>query len=557
MLIRFKKNYLSYCQTKNSNMKKKLFFAAMATVLLAYGSFAQRTCQTMDVLAEQQKEDPLLQERMQQIEEFTQNALLNQMDVNGVITIPVVVHVLYQNATENISDAQIASQIAVLNADFKRLNADANNTPSIFAALAADIEIQFCLASVDPNGNATSGITRKSTKKSTWQLNDDMKKSNRGGTAAWPCGSYMNMWVCDLTSGYLGYAQFPGGACATDGVVIDYAYFGTIGTATAPFNLGRTATHEVGHRLNLRHIWGDGGCSVDDFVSDTPPAGGANYTGSPCTFPGPNTCNTGAGDLPDMFQNYMDYSDDACMNLFTSGQKGRMRTLFDAGGARASLLNSVGCGGTPPAPTCSDGIQNGNETGIDCGGSCPSCPPTICNATTNISVAPRKQGREATITWAAVSGATSYEVSLKLTSSSTWGAPFITSAVSIVATGLTKNVSYDVRVATNCGSSQSAYTVKTFIAGQSARQGDEGAGMSFYPNPANNVLNVELFSEFNEASEVLIIDMSGKVVVRKSMELTEGVNTFEIDLGDCANGMYMLTITSENMRETTRISILK
>lgn len=530
----------------------------VAMLAFAFGSYAQRTCQTMEMLQQLMNEDPNLQERMEQIETYTQNALLNQMDVNGVITIPVVVHVLYNNSTENISDAQIMSQIAVLNADFKRMNSDAGNTPSIFQGVAADVEIQFCLASVDPNGNTTTGITRTSTSKSFFRLNDDMKKNSKGGINAWPCGSYMNLWVCDLQSGYLGYAQFPGGSCATDGVVIDYAYFGTIGTATVPYHLGRTATHEVGHWLNLRHIWGDGGCSVDDFVADTPPAGGANYTGAPCTFPGPNTCNTGAGDLPDMFQNYMDYSDDACMNLFTAGQKGRMRTLFDAGGARASLLSSTACGGTPPpppTPTCTDGIQNGNETGVDCGGpDCAPCNTGTCNPPTGLSSTPKQGGRAAQLSWNSVNNATSYDWTITGSNGSASGN---TTGTSVTISGLSKNSSYTWTVSTNCGSSSSTAVSATFIAGQSARIDGEDGVINLYPNPANNLLNIDLVSFVEEQAEVVLMDLSGRVVVRKTIKIMEGANSFELDLSDYTNGVYVLSITSENLSETARISIAK
>lgn len=539
-------------------MKKRVLIA-LAMLAFAFGSYAQRTCQTMEVLEQLIKEDPQLQERMEQIEDYTQNALLNQMDVSGVITIPVVVHVLYNNSTENISDAQIMSQIAVLNADFKRLNADKNNTPSIFAGVAADVEIQFCLATVDPNGNPTTGITRTSTGKTSFRLNDDMKKSAKGGIDAWPCGSYMNMWVCDLQSGYLGYAQFPGGSCSTDGVVIDYAYFGTVGTTTTPYHLGRTATHEVGHWLNLRHIWGDGGCSVDDFIADTPPAGGANYTGAPCTFPGPNTCNTGTGDLPDMFQNYMDYSDDACMNLFTLGQKDRMRTLFASGGTRVSLLSSTACGGTPPpppTPTCTDGIQNGNETGVDCGGpDCPSCNTGTCAPPTGLSSTPKQNGRAAQLSWNAASGATSYDWTI--TGANGGSASGTTAATSVTISGLTKNSSYTWTVKTNCGSTSSATISATFIAGQSARLDGEDGVVNFYPNPANDQLNIDLVSLVAEQAEVILMDLSGRVVVRKTIQVLEGANSFELDLSDCTNGVYVLTITSENLSETARISIAK
>ncbi|MGB1318448.1 MAG: zinc metalloprotease, partial [Flavobacteriales bacterium] len=320
---------------------------------------------------------------MQQIEQHTNRVLQStrsDQKVNGIITLPVVVHVLYNTSAQNISDAQIQSQIDVLNEDFRRTNSDASNTPADFLGLAADSEIEFCLATIDPSGNATNGITRKSTNNSSWGTDDAMKKSSQGGVDAWNTGKYLNIWVCNISGGILGYAQFPGGPADTDGVVCLTTAFGTTGNVNAPFNGGRTTTHEVGHWLNLRHIWGDGGCGVDDFVSDTPASDGPNYTGAPCTYPGPVSCGTN-----DMFQNYMDYSDDGCMNMYTTGQKNRMRTLFDAGGFRASLLTSNGCG-APAPPTCTDGIQNGDEEGVDCGGS--NCTPCVsgCDGDTEVTV---------------------------------------------------------------------------------------------------------------------------------------------------------------------------
>ncbi|WP_282774650.1 M43 family zinc metalloprotease [Phaeodactylibacter xiamenensis] len=359
-------------------MKKTLNTLLVLLLLGLTGSlWAQRNCGSMDYLQHQHDMHPEREQRLKEIEQHTARILENaSRSVTGTITIPVVVHVVYNNATENISAAQVQSQIDILNEDFRRLNADAVNTPSVFQGVAADVEIEFCLATVDPQGNPTDGITRTPTSVTAFGTNDEVKFNSSGGKDAWPASDYMNFWVCDISGGILGYAQFPGGPASTDGVVVDYQYFGDIGTATAPFDKGRTGTHEVGHYLNLRHIWGDGNCNADDFVSDTPRAGGPNYTGSPCNFPGSNSCNEGTGDLPDMFQNYMDYSDDGCMNLFTQGQTARMRALFEPGGARASLLNSTACG-TPVTPTCNDGIQNGDETGVDCGGS--SCAPCPCN----------------------------------------------------------------------------------------------------------------------------------------------------------------------------------
>ncbi|SCY27236.1 Pregnancy-associated plasma protein-A [Nonlabens sp. Hel1_33_55] len=238
----------------------------------------------------------------------------------GVVNIPVIVHVLYNNNSENISDAQINSQIAVLNNDFRKTNSDAGSVPSEFAGLAADSEITFTLSS----------ITRTSSTRTSWGTNDAMKSSANGGVDAVDPANNLNIWVCNIGGGILGYAQFPGGPASTDGVVVAPQYFGTIGSATAPFDGGRTATHEVGHYLNLRHIWGDGRCNRDDFVADTPSSDRANY-GCP-SYP-TSHCRSN-----DMTMNYMDYVNDDCMYMFSAGQKTRMRSLFAAGGARESLI---------------------------------------------------------------------------------------------------------------------------------------------------------------------------------------------------------------------------
>ena len=330
----------------------------------------------MENLDYRMKKNPALKEKMEKLEAYTQKRVLEkknlQQRIDGdIITIPVVVHVLYTNTTNNISDAQIASQMLVLNQDFRRTNPDADNTWS----QAADTQIEFALATVDPNGNSTTGITRTQVSTSTWLTNDSMKSSSQGGVDAWDTSLYLNMWIVDnitTTQGgtILGYAQFPGGDPDTDGVVMADQFFGTIGTASAPFDGGRTTTHEVGHFLNLRHIWGDGACGVDDFVTDTPTSDGANY--------GCDVGHTSCGTV-DMVQNYMDYSDDSCMNLFTQGQTDRMRTVLEVGGSRRSLALSDPFGGGT-TPTCTDGIQNGDETGVDCGGS--SCAPCVVTCET-------------------------------------------------------------------------------------------------------------------------------------------------------------------------------
>jgi hypothetical protein len=192
-------------------------------------------------------------------------------------------------------------------------------------------------------GQATTGIERKFTTKTAWSSNDDMKRPLKEGLAAWDATAYLNIWVCNLGSSSLGYSSFPGAPVSLDGVVIDYRYFGTLNTR-APFNLGRTATHEVGHWLNLYHIWGDSQCG-NDHVEDTPLHHGANY-GCPAHPSIYTNCGSQTVEMP---MNFMDYTNDACMSMFTLGQKARMKALFAVGGARHSFIFSRGCSTTTPS----------------------------------------------------------------------------------------------------------------------------------------------------------------------------------------------------------------
>ncbi len=254
-----------------------------------------------------------------------------------IITIPVVVHILYyiDNPAYNLPESRVLEQIQMLNDDYRRLNADAANTPSVFNSVAADCQIEFCLAKRTPNNVYTNGIVRVKTTVSQFAFGNAMKYTAQGGSNAWDRNKYLNLWVCNLGGGLLGFSQFPGGPAATDGVVIHYRYFGKTG-ASAPYNKGRTATHEIGHWLNLYHIWGDdasGSCTGSDYCNDTPNQTD-EYYGCP-TFP-QNTCSS-----DDMFMNYMDYTDDGCMNIFTINQRSRM--LATLNGQRASLKTSDGC----------------------------------------------------------------------------------------------------------------------------------------------------------------------------------------------------------------------
>lgn len=436
---------------------RKFLLSLLAMVLIAGISSAQRrTCAAEEILHQQLLNDPAMRQEVENIrihtEQFIQNGGANQ---RTVVTIPVVVHVVYYNSTQNISDAQIATQIDVLNADFRRLNSDASNTPAVWQGIAADCEFNFCMAQQDPSGNATTGIVRKQTTVNGFSTNDAVKYTAQGGDNVWDRNKYLNLWVCNLSGGLLGYAQFPGGPAATDGVVIDYAYFGTIGTATAPYDKGRTATHEVGHWLNCYHIWGDDGtsCTGTDQVADTPNQADENY-GCP-VFPSISCSN---GPNGDMFMNYMDYTDDGCMNLFTNGQKARMQALFSTGGARVSIVTSNGCQapsgcGTPSGLTATNITQTG-----------------------------------ATLNWGAVSGAVSYTLQWKISTGSTWTTVSSLTSTSYNLTGLSASTSYNFQVKTVCSNSSSGYSsAATFT---TLSSGGGGCADTYEPNNSSNTAKV-------------------------------------------------------------------
>src|SRR6266446_3599739 len=294
-----------------------------------------RICGAMQVHNRLLEQYPEFRNRLGRLEHRTRERLSLPAAFRAapqIITIPVVVHVVYRTAQQNIAKAQIDSQIAALNRDYSAANPDRNAVPAAWAGLVTNTNVQFALATRDPAGHPTDGVTRTHTQHASFDTLDAVKSNARGGANAWPRDRYLNLWVCNLSGGVLGYAQFPGGPAATDGVVITYTAFGTSGTAAAPFNMGRTATHEIGHWLNLRHIWGDTeDCTGNDFVDDTPNAQHPNFDRP--TFP---HVSCGNGPNGDMFMNYMDYVDDAAMVMFTAGQVVRMHAALD--GARSALV---------------------------------------------------------------------------------------------------------------------------------------------------------------------------------------------------------------------------
>lgn len=287
--------------------------------------------------------------KLHELELFTEKWIENNKNKAAqreLITIPVVVHIVYLDESENFTDLEVQAQIDGLTADFRKLNENAAIIPPVFQPLAADIEIEFCLATVDPDGRSTNGIVRKETTytgvaQSYFDSRRRICHDDIGGSDAWNPNDYINIWVGQL-GGPLGVSTFPGMAESEleDGIFVDPKAFGFFCSFENGFFHGRTLTHEMGHFFNLYHIWGENGCEVGDFVGDTPDQN-TSYLGQ-CPLPPQVSCGS-----EDMFMNYMDYVDDNCMAMFTFGQKMRMLAALDTL-PRSNLKNSNGCAKVNP-----------------------------------------------------------------------------------------------------------------------------------------------------------------------------------------------------------------
>ncbi len=338
----------------------RIFSICISLIFLVSPLWAQQRCGTVEYMQWLRNEGKLKQTDVQFEQWLARKKSLQLQQQQGArqqagpYQIPVVVHVIHNGEPigtgRNISDEQILSQIDVINKDFQRLNTDAGNTPPLFAPVAGSMDIEFVLAQRDPNGLPTTGIVRLNGGQSAWSLAEE---TTFKALSHWPAEDYLNIWVLNFSGGFIGYAQFPvstlpgledyqDGLAETDGVVVDYQAFGSDDYGSFDldpnFNKGRTLTHELGHFFGLRHIWGDNLCGTD-YVDDTP-LQRQETTGCP-SHPSSTVCGTS---IIKMFQNYLDYTDDACMNLFTQGQVARMELILDdpAVPRRNSLLNSPG-----------------------------------------------------------------------------------------------------------------------------------------------------------------------------------------------------------------------
>lgn len=529
-----------------------------------------------------------------------------------VVTIPVVVHIVYNTSAENISMAQINSQIAVLNKDFRRTNTDASQTPQVFQGVAADAEIEFCLASIDPSGNATNGVTRTQTSVTSFSVPystnspEPLKFTSQGGKDAWNSQKYLNVWVADISGGVLGYATFPGTATlAKDGVVIGYKYFGTSGTVVSPYNGGRTCTHEVGHYLGLRHIWGDGNCNADDNINDTP-VSGSNYGGCP-SHPQSSCGST------DMFMNYMDYVNDNCMNLFTQGQKNVMVGVLQ--NQRSGVIGhaATACGTVNPSP-CNDLATGPSPMGFEANENTSAWSVQDVNGDgsswqiltdpSNTEWGPRTGDKFSVYLWNSTNPADDwlwsncitfqanhqYEVSFWYCGASDQYASFpekmevglstsqnAADVVGIIEpefnitnvfpTYVQKKITFNISgtgdgyVGFHATSAADQYALQiddiliTDLTAVSNEDLVENTVFQLYPNPASDLLHLQVNSDtFIEDAEVRMYDMSGKLILSQSFK---GIQNEDItfDVVDFPNGIYIVNFVSDNKISTEKVVI--
>jgi hypothetical protein len=337
--------------TKPNHMKQSLLLLGIILMSSLQAISQYQRCGADEYQQSLEDANPALRQMREQSEPALTALIQNNPNyrVGAVVTIPVVFHIIYNTTAQNISDNRIFEQLNVLNQDYARTNADAANTRSQFLPVAANTEIQFCLAQRTPQGTPTNGIVRVQT------ANTTLPNNPHTISPEWDRTKYLNVYVGNLGGGLLGYANLPPGTAGNDHVVVLFSSVGGPnfpGTAN-PYHLGRTLTHEVGHWLNLQHTF-NGGCggttasnclNAGDFVCDTPPVS-SNAFGCPTN--NPNTCTETSpfpppytADMVNMYENYMDYTDDGCMNIFTSGQGSRMNAAITQ--YRSGLITSNGC----------------------------------------------------------------------------------------------------------------------------------------------------------------------------------------------------------------------
>jgi hypothetical protein len=496
-----------------------LFFAT----LNAQNTRPNNSCPAHAILTQQLANDPTLKSRVEANERFT-NAFANRAQVRGgqQIIIPTVVHVV----SSSVTDAQVLSQIDALNRDFNKLNADATKIPAEFKNLAASCDIKFQLAARTPDNDATNGIVRHASTRTEWGGQDDVKRPEKGGFTPWNPSKYLNIYVCPIGNGVLGYASFPGTPAEVDGVVIDPTAFGTTGVARRPFNMGRTCVHEVAHWLNLYHIWGDSSCG-DDHCSDTPTQKEAHYGDIIAS----SFSNCTGIQTRDMSMNFMDYVNDASMVLFSMSQKTRMQATLN--GIRASILTSDGC--VPP-------VQVGCKI-------------------KNILFSELKT-TAATLSWEAIGGTKTYTIDIRRQGATNWESTTC-SNLNFTFSNLAANEYYAVRLKSDCPTAEYSDEVNFSTRPTETPQVAEMA-LQISPNPTTDVTT--FFFDTKESGELTlrIVDARGAVhyqmvkMIGKENSLMPTASsrngvTLSVDLSALASGFYIATAVQNGKIVTNKL----
>ncbi|MGB1204701.1 MAG: M43 family zinc metalloprotease [Chitinophagales bacterium] len=529
-------------------------------------------CISTEMLMHQAVENPAYAKAVQQTFEKAQQKVQNEdfsfKDEEDILRVPIVVHIVYNTPEQNLSDELVDDQIAILNRDFRRQNADTTETRVDFLPVADDTGIEFYLATIDPDGNPTNGITRTQTTVDNFSplggidfttiiaeiqacgvsvldlvlgspltaaqeacVNavlgslggfDAVKYDAEGGKNAWPTDRYLNMWVCNLDDGgglglVLGFAyppaeapNWPAGSAGnieTDGVVLHYQAFGgpnnpTLGALAGPVGQGRTAVHEVGHYLGLRHIWGDGDCTEDDGIPDTPPA--ADQSQQDCDYT-KNTCDE-TPDFPDMIENYMDYSDEDCMNMFTRGQVALIRSMLE--GPRSTLLGTL----EPQAP-----VADFTFLPLE-----PNVGDDVYFVSTSTDVE--------SYTWDF--GDTNASADANPTHIFTEAGDYEVTLIVQNGVGLDQ-ITYTITVTDNVGINE---TLAANV-------------VQLWPNPTSGILNVSLNVVVKETANIAVYDVAGREVMVSDLK---GTNV-TINLAKESNGIYFVKTTVDGKTAVQKV----
>lgn len=490
---------------------RSIFISLSLTILpfLLTSQNLQKKCHANEAVENLFQLYPQLKAQQQSVDEqISRFAASDRLEGrNAEVTIPVVVHIVYRTTNENITDAQVRSQIEALNRDFNKENSDAIKIPPVFSTVAADCNIRFQLATIDPQGSETYGIVRHYSANLTWGVSDDIKMPIKGGFAPWDPAKYMNIWVCNMGGRSIGFASFPGMPAEYDGIVIDYRAFGTNGTAKAPYSMGRTCVHEVGHYLGLYHIWGDSKCG-DDHIHDTPTQE-AEHKGVP-SFPQHSTC--GSTQTIDMFMNYMDYVNDDAMFMFTKGQKDKMLATLTV--TRSGLIQSS----VLQAPLRSACIVQ--EVAVK------SVQPTT-----------------ATITWDAITGVKYYTLEYKKENETTWSS-VTANMPNFILGNLDAETTYACRVKSDCDnasfSKEGTFTTKS----RTSKSAFSTETVRSFPNPVTDALTVTIDGDTFAGAKLTVLDASGQVKFENIY--TAATPSVKLDMSDMASGIYLIVIQKDN-----------